>query len=102
MFSFIQDNAITNISKIVINPGILFFESDLAVIFKLVPVKYLKQLGINAFCYIEDKSLTIKADHIYYIINNNTETCRLICKYIENNKCSVHHIIFISRSLAIH
>lgn len=98
MFSFIQDNAITNLNKIIINPGILFFEFDLAVIFKLFSIKYLKQLGISNFCYIEDKSLIIKADHIYYIINNNTETCRSICKYIENNKCSIHHIIFISQA----
>lgn len=98
MFSYLHDNAIVNINKIIKNPGILFFETGLALVFKLIPIKYLKQLGISTFCYIEDKSLTIKANHIYYIINNDGKICRLICKYIENNKNSIHHIIFISQA----
>ena len=98
MFNFLKENAILNIKKIISNSGILFLEPELASIFNLISIKIFKQIGISTFCYFEDKPLVIKADHIYYLLRPRTSICKLICQYIENNKNSIHHIIFVPQS----
>lgn len=98
MFDFFKEEAMTNIKNIIIEPGILLLDNELISVFNLITHNEMKALGIKIFCYLEEQPFKMKANHIYYLIKANMPTCKLVCRYIELNKNSIHHIIFVPKT----